>query len=1150
MPTARIQLLGDFQLFFDNQAVTKLSDQQKQAFVAYLVRHHNASIKRLALGQCLWPDRSPAAALSIFNDMLEQLLHHVPDLRRFLTLTTETLAWKADASFRCDVIDFEEALTGAQAAIAAGNQVTAAQELLRAAQHYRGPLLPTSSNEWICEERSRLHALYIAALEQLAPLLEQGHDYRQAVTHARVLRQHSLRYEPLHRRLAHLYVLSGGRASLLQTLEQRLDATVEHKGVLVLIQGAAGMGKTALATVCEEQAHQRGARFVVGHCYERGVSAPFTPWQEVIDALVVTEQIDRSKLPEPFGSAPPQKSAYQLAQAVTAQLHAVAAEQPLVLLLDDLHWADQDSLDLLEFATRHLTNTPVMILVTFRSEEVYHHSPLFTFLPSLQRNRPTEFMNLESLVLDDTRRLVEAYHGNCSPPLARYLHARAEGHPLFLVQLLQDLVERDLLVIDRLEGWLPPAQAIAAPTQLQQVISARVARLGAQTAQFLEIAAVIGETWQLAIVETMLGWPEEQLLTVLEQALKAGVIVTVDAHAERYRFGHGLIREVLYNRQLARRRKQYHGQIAVLLARQEPADIEALAHHYYYAEQWSLAYHHSLEAGDVAQQRYAAYSALQFYQQALNALRKQGDIASTDQILALYERLGKTYAALSYKEEAAATFAEAVNLAGTAGNLSAQGHALIQLSVSQDQLYQHEEAVKTSQEALRVAEIVGDPQILTLSHLMIGRRHLLTGDLAEATRHLTLAESFAHTAEKPAGLLAQVARMQIYLMIFDGAYIQAEQLTLSAIQWAKEARLATALAALPFQLGYVLTQQGRYDEANQVLQTGFRDVEQLGERHQYLSKLLNMLGALFYELGDLDGAVEWSQRALVASRHEDTYYNAEATCYALLDLATSHIQQGRLADAEAYAKEFTEIQTWIDYGRYRPFNRYQLLQAELALARGEYDLVLQHTEQAAALAREKNFPKNQCKSLLYAGQALLRLQRPQAAAERLAQAVAIADQIGHAALRWQTRLRLAESHTMLDRPSIDLYQQASAMVDALAANLQDPHLRSCFLGSTLVTELRANARAALAAKPTSTSPTATSRPKNTVFPAGLTAREVEVLCLVTAGFTNRQIAEQLHLSVGTVNTHLTNILNKIGAQNRTAAAAFAMQHGLVEPNHQ
>ncbi|MCB0129188.1 MAG: response regulator transcription factor, partial [Caldilineaceae bacterium] len=134
-------------------------------------------------------------------------------------------------------------------------------------------------------------------------------------------------------------------------------------------------------------------------------------------------------------------------------------------------------------------------------------------------------------------------------------------------------------------------------------------------------------------------------------------------------------------------------------------------------------------------------------------------------------------------------------------------------------------------------------------------------------------------------------------------------------------------------------------------------------------------------------------------------------------------------------------------------------------------------------------------------------------------------------------------------------QQASTIVDALAANLQDPHLRSCFLSATLVTELRANARAALLSTPTTTSnatpiktPTTTSPTKN-VFPAGLTAREVEVLCLVTAGATNRQIAEQLHLGVGTVNTHVTHILNKTGCENRTAAAAFALQHGLVEPDH-
>ncbi|MCB0105665.1 MAG: ATP-binding protein, partial [Caldilineaceae bacterium] len=100
---------------------------------------------------------------------------------------------------------------------------------------------------------------------------------------------------------------------------------------------------TSLAMVCEAQAERHGASFVAGHCYERGVTSPFMPWQEIVAALTLRNQLDRNSLPEPLGHAPPPQSAYQLIQTVTAALHAAAAEQPLVLLLDDLHWADQDS---------------------------------------------------------------------------------------------------------------------------------------------------------------------------------------------------------------------------------------------------------------------------------------------------------------------------------------------------------------------------------------------------------------------------------------------------------------------------------------------------------------------------------------------------------------------------------------------------------------------------------------------------------------------------------------------------------------------------------------------------------------------------------------------------------------------------------------
>jgi len=1142
MPTVQIQLLGNFQLTFDDQLVTGLNDVQRQVVLAYLVLHHDVLIHRRDLVQRLWSTLPLTASLAVLDHAIEDILRVWPDARRFLTLTPDTIQWPSDPSYGLDVADFKAAWASAQAAGQAVDAEAVEQQLIRAAKHYRGALLPTCAEEWISQERSRLHALYIDTLTRLVPILEQKRNYAQAVEFARVLRQHSLRYEPLHRRLAHLHVLSGGRAGLLQALEQRLEALVSGQGALVLIQGVAGIGKTSLALVCEEQARHLGAMFVTGHCYERGVTSPFGPWQEVLVALATTNKIDLSGLPEPFGQESPTNSPHKLIQVVTARLHAVAAEQPLVLLLDDLHWADQDSLDLLDFATRHLTDIPLLILITYRSEEVHRDRPLFSFLPTLQRNRPMEIIGLGSLGLDDTVRLVEAYHGPCSPQLARYLHTRAEGHPLFLVQLLNDLVERNLIVQDGLGYWLPPAHTIPAPTLLQQVISERVARLGTQTEQFLEVAAVVGETWELAVVEAVLSWSEEQLLAALAQALTAGVIAASDAHTEQYRFGHGLIREVLYNRQLARRRKQLHGRIATLLAADRLVDTAALAHHYYLAEHWPQAYQYSLEAGDAARRRYAIHSALGFYQQALNAVQRQVDGAPVDVLLTLYERLGKTYVALNHKEEAVMTFKQVVEIAHAAGNLLAEGHALIHLAVNQDLLYRNDEATQTSSEALRVAELVDDAHILTLSHFLIGRRALLAGDLSQSRHHLDLAERYAHATEEPAELLAQVLRIQIYLTMWPGHYAQAERMTRAALDLARQAHHTIAIAALPFQLGYILTEQGQYEQARQVLQQAISDVEQLGERHQYLPKLLNILGYLSYVVGDLNAALDWNRRALDASRYDGVYYHAESACYALIDLATSYLQQGRLTEALAHAQEFESIQARVNYARYRPLNRYQLLRAELALAQGEFDLALRYSAQAAELASEKNFPKNMIKSLLYEGQAYLRLSRPQTATERLQQAVALADQIGHAALRWQTRLRLAEACIMLGQPGTELYRQASAMVDALAANLHDLHLRACFLGSPLVVELRANARSALERKP---SPPQTVTP-NTSFPAGLTAREVEVLRLVAGGATNRQIAEALHLSVGTVNTHLTNILNKIGCENRTAATAFALQHRLVE----
>ncbi|MCL4863313.1 MAG: AAA family ATPase, partial [Caldilineaceae bacterium] len=197
-------------------------------------------------------------------------------------------------------------------------------------------------------------------------------------------------------------------------------------------------------------------------------------------------------LPEPFGSGPVAPSIHELIQRVASQLYRLAAKQPLLLILDDLHWADQDSLDLLEFVTRNLDRTPLLLIGAYRSEELQQRRPLYSYLSVLRHNRPVEFIAMTPLDIDGTMRLVEGYHGACTAQLGRYLHERTEGHPLFLVELLNNLMGRDLLAKDALGLWLKPIHDVPVPHLLQQVITERVERLGAQAETFLEVAAVVG----------------------------------------------------------------------------------------------------------------------------------------------------------------------------------------------------------------------------------------------------------------------------------------------------------------------------------------------------------------------------------------------------------------------------------------------------------------------------------------------------------------------------------------------------------------------------------------------------------------------------------------------------------------------------------
>ncbi len=820
-----------------------------------------------------------------------------------------------------NISDFQAVLTEARRQVTLGHYDIADDYLAQAAHYVQSGRAVDTGEELSAAEREQSHEAYLDTLNQLVSILLAQRNYAQALAYARTLQQRNPRYEAIYRQLIHLYVLSGSRASKLEALERRLKATEQGQGALILIQGVAGIGKTSLALISQMWAQANNAIFAMGRCYERGAT-PFLPWQAALTSLHTTSDFDLTRLPEPFGQAAAQ-TAYQLARRITAYLQTAVASRPLVLLFDDIQWADRDSLALLELVTRNLDQMALVVIATYRSEAVGRNHPFYPLLPTLHRNRPVETIALQALNLADTTRLVEAYHGRCSTALARYLHQRAEGHPLFLVELLSNLKTRNYLSQNQHGVWLPPDQSVSVPTLLQQVITQRVAYLGPQGETFLSMAAVVGESWSLAIVESLLEWSEETLLEVLESSLMARIIIVEDERTETYRFAHGLIRESLYGQQLGRRRRQLHAEISTQLENQTPLDLAALAYHFYEAKVWDKAYQYNLSAGNLARQRLADYSALKFYQRALDSLLNIAAGAPPERFIDVYELIGKGHAALSQYTQSADTFEQMVEQARAAKDRLAEGRGLFQLTLNQERAYQMTEAAISRQAAMQLAEELADPQLLALNHYSFASQYFLSGQLPLAQHHFDQAEQNARSADD-ADLLTATLRHRGMIDIWIGRYAHAEQLLLAGQSMAQAKENAYAQISVLIWLGLLQVEQGQYQQAKTTLERGADLARDLPEDQRQRIRLANMLAYLYSELGDLEQAKEYSHQALTALQRDGDYANIETACYALLDIATHHLHASHFAAVDTCIQEFETI---CERARFCSFPLYESLSA-------------------------------------------------------------------------------------------------------------------------------------------------------------------------------------------------------------------------------
>jgi hypothetical protein len=380
-----------------------------------------------------------------------------------------------------------------------------------------------------------------------------------------------------------------GREGELRQLQAAFDAALSGKGALAMVVGEPGIGKTA---VCEQLATYvtlRGGITLVGHCYEEGsLSLPYLAFVEALRghvqsrqpeelrsqlggaasdlARIVSEVRERLQV-EPRPPGDPEEDRWRLLLAVSGFLRSAAAVQPLLLVLEDLHWADQGTLDLLVHLSRNLQGARLLVIGTYRDVEVDRSHPLSPALAELRRGSEFGRVLLRGLGTPEVQRMLQAITGQAVPgSLAESIHRQTEGNPLFVQEVVRYLVE---------EGHLGHGQgtvalsSIAIPEGLRDVIGRRLSRLSPECNRVLAVAAVIGRDFGLETLQTVAEMSEEEIVSAIEEAVHVGVLEEQSRPGViRYRFAHAFFRQTLYEELIAPRRLRLHQQVAAALEKQ------------------------------------------------------------------------------------------------------------------------------------------------------------------------------------------------------------------------------------------------------------------------------------------------------------------------------------------------------------------------------------------------------------------------------------------------------------------------------------------------------------------------------------------------------------------------------------------------------
>jgi DNA-binding CsgD family transcriptional regulator len=991
-----------------------------------------------------------------------------------------------------------------------------------------------------------------------------------------------------------------GRTEALASFARVFAQVTSGQGQAVLVSGEAGIGKSRLVAEARARAGPEQVCFLQGSCCEQDRALPFAPLVDLLRSLLLGDSRE-AFLPHLVPFAPeliklvpdlalflpevsptpvlsPEQEKHRCFATLTHCLLGLAEPRPLVLVMEDLHWSDDTSLEFLLSLARHLHSRPLLLLLTYRREEV--HPALAHFLSALDRGRVALECSLTPLSLEEVHAMLRAMFQLKKPVRRDFLEALyqlTEGYPFFVEEVVKSLLASgDIFFTEGIWDRKPLAE-LHIPRSVFEAVQQRVCLLPEEARQTLELAAVVGRSVDVSLLQALTGRPEQELLQVLDTLITAQLLV--ETEASQITFRHALTQAAISRGLLAHQRKALHWRVAQaiehLYAGSTEAHLAELASHFYQAEAWREALAYGRRIGEKALALYTPRTALEHLSHALLAA---GHLPEANPLPLLLAR-GQAHESLSELEAARRDFEQALQTAQATGDSQAEWQSLMELGSlwrGQDYLQagdflrralalaqaqscpqryarslsrlanwlvnsgQLVEGIAMHEEAEAMLRAQGATREVAQTLGFLGRATTLAGELRRSASYYDQAMALFRAVGDQRGLVACLALCSAATSPFHREPVLGATASLAACQQDLEEALCLAgtiewregQAFAHLFGGSALASYGRVGEGLTHLRAALSIASEIGHR-RWRALASGCLGEVSLLLLDPIEAIAALEDGL-------TLVRSAGSALWMADMVASLAQAYLLAEdlprAEAILAQAMAPE---QLPRNLPERRLAWVWGELFLAQHKPELALRLADALLASApgevpRAEGQP---IPALLHLrGEALFALGQGEQAICALEEARRGAQDQGALPLLWQIHRSLARAYTRAnERPLTHRELDAARQVIVgLADSIEETELRERFV------------EAALASLPREQPLTPRQSAKHAF--GGLSERERAIALLIGQGSTTREIAEACHISQRTVETHLGRIYAKLGLSTRTQLAAWLVETGRALPS--